>query len=121
VSGQASKPTAAQKTAALLQERANSNENSNDASSNRLSFIHSSPLPLLLSDPAHSHLTMNEESNTAFSEVGFDSDSNQASEQGLSRHITGSADSSSNTAVGGSTDFSAMVREEKETDKSARK
>ncbi|KAI6189143.1 hypothetical protein M3Y98_00430700 [Aphelenchoides besseyi] len=78
--------TTTQKTAALLSDRANSTENSNDAT-----------------NTLNSHFGMNEESNTAFSE-GFESDSNQASEQGIA--------SSSN---GASTDFSAMVREEKET------
>ncbi|KAI6224437.1 BCL7-like protein C28H8.1 [Aphelenchoides fujianensis] len=51
----AAKPaTTAQKTAALLNERANSAENSNDASNT----------------PSNSHFGLNEESNTAFSE-GF--------------------------------------------------
>ncbi|KAI6215835.1 hypothetical protein M3Y94_00431300 [Aphelenchoides besseyi] len=77
--------TTTQKTAALLSDRANSTENSNDAT-----------------NTLNSHFGLNDESNTAFSE-GFESDSNQASEQGIA--------SSSN---GASTDFSAMVREEKE-------
>ncbi|KAI6170360.1 BCL7-like protein C28H8.1 [Aphelenchoides bicaudatus] len=82
--------SAIQKTAALLSERPNSNENSNDT----------------LNTPTNSQLGLNEESNTAFSE-GFDSDSNQASNL-LSSDLSRPAMSGN----GGSTDFSALIREE---------
>ncbi|CAD5225635.1 unnamed protein product [Bursaphelenchus xylophilus] len=89
VSGQAAPKTTVQKTAAALTALSNSNENSNDATN------------------TNSQFGLNEESNTGFSETGFESDSqsnqaisNNSSQQSLSQM--------------GSTDFSALVREEKQ-------
>lgn len=104
------KPSIVQKTANLLMnERANSNENSNDTLSKLLGGLNlkiTRFIPPYSDTPSNSQLGINEESNTAFSEVGFDSDSNQASNliSDQSRQAAGS---------GGSTDFSALIREEK--------
>lgn len=100
-----SKPTTVQKTVALLSERANSNENSNDTLNSNGPFNHLQFL--VLDTPSNSQLDLNEEeSNTAFYE-GFESDSNQASNMvsDLSRHASGG---------NGSTDFSSLIKEEKD-------
>lgn len=85
-----------QKTAAALSTLSNSNENSNDASSE--CYLWSGSCSWRLDTNSQ---FLNDESNTAFSETGFESDSNQA----RSGHGSGQ---------GGNTDFSALVQEEKE-------
>jgi len=80
-SGTVPKPSVPKPEIAPL--RATSTENSNDASNTA----------------SNTNIGLNEESNTAFSERGYESDSNQTSERDNSNPCT---------------DFSALVREEKE-------